>query len=59
VINGTEEWDNVLQTIVGNLIEDLEQRSLTEDKEEVLSQMKELFDGEKYSDALELYLINQ
>ena len=59
VIDGTEEWDNVLQTIVGNLIEDLEQRSLTEDKEEVLSQMKELFEQENYSDALELYLINQ
>lgn len=59
VIDGTEELDNILQAIVGNLIEDLEQRSLTEDKEEVLSQMKELFGAEKYSQALELYLINQ
>jgi len=59
VIEGTQELDDVLQKIVGNLIEDLEQRSLTEEKEEVLNQMKELFDAEKYSDALELYLISQ
>jgi len=41
------------------LIKDLENRTLTEEKEEILNQMKKLFEEEKYSEALELYFINQ
>jgi hypothetical protein len=41
------------------LIEDLEGRILTGEQEEVLAQMKELVEEGKYSEALELYLINQ
>jgi len=56
---GTEELDNALAKMVNSLIEDLENRSLTEDKEEILAEMKELAEEEKYSEALELYLVNQ
>ncbi len=55
----TAELNNALGKITENLIEDLENRSLTEEKEEILSQMKELFEEGKYSEVLELYLINQ
>jgi len=41
------------------LIKDLETRTLTGEKTEMVSQMKELFEQGKYSDALELYLTNQ
>lgn len=59
VVGETEELDNALGKIVGNLIGDLEKRTLSEEKEEILSQMKKLFEEEKYSEALELYLISQ
>ena len=61
VIEGeeTEEFAQALANMVGNLIEDLKTRTLTEEKEEILNQMKELFEEGKYSEALELYLINQ
>jgi hypothetical protein len=61
VIEGeeTEEFDNALAQVVGSLIEDLEEKSLTEEKEEILKEMKELFEKEKYLDALELGLLNQ
>jgi hypothetical protein len=61
VIEGeeTEEFDDALAKVVGDLIEDLEGKSLTEEKEEILNEMKELFGEERYSDALELYLLNQ
>jgi len=57
--NSTEELDNALAKIVGNLIEDLEIRTLTGEKEAILNEMKELFEDGKYSEALELYFINQ
>ncbi len=41
------------------LIKDLENRTLTEEQEKILSEMKELVKEGKYSEALELYLINQ
>lgn len=48
---------------VENIIEILENQSLlgalTEEKQEILSEMKELFEEGEYSAALELYLINQ
>ncbi len=56
---GTNQLENALSKVVGNLIEDLENRSLTKEKEEILAQMKELFKKGNYSEALELYLINQ
>jgi len=59
VIGGTEELNSVLTKIVGNLIEDLEERTLSEEKKEVLAEMKELFDEGKYIESLELYLTNQ
>jgi hypothetical protein len=54
-----DETNNFDKTVVEYLINDLENRSLTEEKAEILEQMKELFQEEKYSEALELYLINQ
>jgi hypothetical protein len=56
---GTNELKNALGKIVENLIQDTEEGTLTEEKTEVLSKMKELSGEEKYSEALELYLINQ
>ena len=59
VTGGTEELDSALGRISGNLIADLEERTLTEEKEEILVKMKELFGEGKYSEVLELYLVNQ
>jgi hypothetical protein len=59
ILGGTEELDNALMKVTGDLIGDLETRTLTEAKEEILNQMKGLFEEGKYSDALELYLTNQ
>jgi len=41
------------------MIADLENRTLTEEKEEILLQMKELAEEGKYLEALELYFTNQ
>ena len=56
---GTNELNQALARIVNNLIKDLEERSLVEEKQEILAQMKELLEKEQYSEALELYLKNQ
>jgi ribosomal protein L10 len=56
---GTKEFDNALAKVAENLIEDLESRTLTEEKENILSEMKELTENGKHSEALEIYLINQ
>lgn len=56
---GTAEWEGVLKKMVENLISDLEERTLNEAKEEILNRIKELVSEEKYSEALELYLMNQ
>ncbi len=56
---GTTELSNALAKITGSLIEDLENQTLNVEKEKILDQMKELFAQGKYSEALELYLINQ
>lgn len=48
-----------LVLVLKNMISDLENRTLTEKQEEILAQMKELVAEGKYSEALELYLINQ
>lgn len=58
VIEG-EEIENFDKAVVKYLIDYLENRTLTEEKETILSGMKELFKEGKYSEALELYLINQ
>jgi len=49
----------LLVSILKDMISDLENRTLTEKQEEILSQMRELVEKEKYSEALELYLTNQ
>ena len=41
------------------LINDLGNQTLTEEKEEILNQMKKLFEEEKYLETLELYFISQ
>jgi hypothetical protein len=55
----TLQLNEALKKIVGDLIADLEGRSLLEEQTEVLTQMKEMFEQEKYYQALELYLLNQ
>lgn len=59
VVDGTEDLENALGKIVENLIKDLEERTLDEEKADILVQMKEFFEENKYSEALEIYLINQ
>jgi len=59
VVGGKEELENALASVVENLIKDLGERTLSVEKEEVLSQVKELFEQGSYSDALELYLSSQ
>ncbi|KPJ70757.1 hypothetical protein AMJ51_01035 [Microgenomates bacterium DG_75] len=49
----------LLVSLLENMISDLENRTLTEKQEEILSQMKELVEEEKYSEALDLLFINQ
>lgn len=56
---GTEEFNNALAKVVEDSIADLEDRTLLNGKKEILAAMKQLFEEEKYSEALELYLINQ
>ncbi|MFH1582630.1 MAG: hypothetical protein ABIA08_02635 [bacterium] len=55
----TSEWDEAFKRIVGNLIEDLEDRQMIDETSEILIQMKGLFEEGEYSEALELYLTNQ
>jgi len=55
----TKEYDVALSGLVNNLIRDLEKRTLTHQEEDILKQMKELYNEKKYSQALELYLVNQ
>lgn len=57
--DSTSELNVVLKIMVENLIEDLEGRTLTGEKEDILKQMEELSGEGKYSQALELYLISQ
>ena len=56
---GTEEFSQALANMVGDLIEDLKTRTLTEEKAKILAEMEKLFEEGKYSEALEFYLINQ
>ena len=49
----------LLVSVLKNMIADLENRTLTEEKEEILLQMKELAEEGKYLEALELYFTNQ
>ena len=60
VVLGEEGTVELYKAITEYLIEYLESRTLTEEKEEILSEMKELFEEEKYLETLELLpLINQ
>jgi len=56
---GSAEFDSAMSKIVENIIKDMEGRTLSEDKINILDQMKTFFSEKKYSEALELYLINQ
>lgn len=56
---GTQELNTALARLVENLIADLEERTLSEDQEKILTKMQELFSQEEYSQVLELYLISQ
>lgn len=56
---GAAELGNALKRIAGDLIDDLESRNLSKEKQGILDRMKELFEEKKYSEALETYLINQ
>jgi len=51
-IGESEEWDNALAEITEREVEDLEARTLTEEQEEVLVEVKEDCGAENYSDAL-------
>ena len=53
------ELDNAYTTTTDSLIKDLGTRTLTEKQQEILNQMKELFELGKYQQALVLYLTNQ
>ncbi|MDI6603517.1 MAG: DUF5667 domain-containing protein, partial [Patescibacteria group bacterium] len=53
---GIKEEENPTKIYVEYLIEELEKRTLTEEDEEILNQMKELVEEGKYAEALELYL---
>jgi len=55
----TSELNEALKKIVGDLIADLEERALADGQTGILAQMKEIFEQEKYYQALELYLLNQ
>ncbi|MBM3257722.1 MAG: hypothetical protein FJZ05_00695 [Candidatus Nealsonbacteria bacterium] len=55
----SEELDHAYMNLTDSLIKDLETRTLTEEKQEILVQMKELFEIGEYQQALELYLTNQ
>jgi Skp family chaperone for outer membrane proteins len=55
----TEEWNNAMKKVVGDVIKDLETRTLAEEKQEILEEMKKMFEEGKYSESLEFYLVNQ
>ncbi len=57
--DNTYEFDNIFKRIVTDLIADLEERTLSEEKEGLVANMKELFEEGKYLEAFELYLIEQ
>ena len=64
---GTEESEKELERAAAPyykvqlemIIADLETQILTEEKQDILSAVKELFEQERYSEAFELYLISQ
>jgi len=55
----TIELNDALANVVGGLIEDLEARSLTVEQEQLLDEIGLLYGEGKYTEALELYLVNQ
>jgi len=55
----SEDLDNAYMNLTESLIQDLETRTLTEEQQEILSQMKKLFELGDYQQVLELYLTNQ
>ena len=62
VIGGEKEsaeWNTALGKVVGDVIKDLEGSTLSDGKQEVLAEMKKLFEEGKYSESLEYYVLNQ
>jgi len=55
----SEDLDNISMIYADILIKDLETRTLTEEKQEILDQMKVLFQANEFQQALELYLASQ
>ena len=55
----SEDLDNISMIYADILIKDLETRTLTEEKQEILVQMKVLFKANEFQQALEFYLTNQ
>jgi len=53
VIGGTEELDNALAQLVEQEIKDLGTRTLTENQEKLLTEAKENFEANNFSEALE------
>jgi hypothetical protein len=56
-IGGTKDFDNVLALIVQEQIDSLNESTLTEEQTEALTEIMELYEQEKYSDALEQILL--
>jgi len=54
----TSELNSALFRIIKNLMRDLDNCTLSEEKTKVIDEMRELFIEGKYSEALEFYLIN-
>src|SRR4030042_905320 len=56
LIGETQELDNALSQLVEREIKDLENRTLTENQQQILEKAKENFEAENYSQALEKIL---
>jgi hypothetical protein len=56
-VGDSKELDNALAQVVEKEIKELEDKSLTESQEEVLTKVKESFEAGNYSEALEEILL--
>jgi len=59
IIISDENTGKLYRATAEYLIKYLESRSLDEEKENILKEMKELYKNEEYSEVLEVFLINQ
>lgn len=59
-LTGNPDVKNLYQTVVQNQIADLQKTTLTDDQKNTLAEAEDLYNQEKYTDALEkILLINQ